>query len=105
MKPKGEASCLILQVHPHSLMFFVDDTGHERRCCETKAAWVRPRLHQTNLGVRSSNLFGRASKIRVFLALACLLEMRQETAKRHLAERARSGIQFCNRNDAHRADA
>ena len=34
MKPKGGASGPILQVHPHCLMFFVDDTGHEQCCYE-----------------------------------------------------------------------
>ena len=62
MKPGGEASCPILRVHPHSQMFFVDDSGRERLCCETEAAWVGPRLHQTtNLGVGGSNPSGRAT--------------------------------------------
>src|SRR6516162_5781793 len=65
MKPKGGASGPILQVHPHFPMFFVDDTGHEQFCYEPPHESGAAHLHQTtNLGVRSSNLFGRANKIR-----------------------------------------
>ena len=53
MKPKGEASSPILQVHPHYLMFFVM-TPAMRVCGETEAAWVGPRL-QWGSGVRISS--------------------------------------------------
>jgi hypothetical protein len=29
MQPRDPATAQILQVHPHCLMFFVDETGHE----------------------------------------------------------------------------
>jgi hypothetical protein len=57
MKPKGGAGGPILQVHPHCLMFFVDDTGHEEFAdpnfpvfglggCALLAAAVDPNLRQ-----------------------------------------------------------
>jgi hypothetical protein len=57
MKPKGRASGPVLQVHPHCLMFFVDDTGHEEFAdhnfpvfglggCALLAAAVDPNLRQ-----------------------------------------------------------